>query len=213
MAKLLTLACVLVLFIGSISAQEIPATPTNDTTSTATPDSLRRVPFTERKYKIKPLKRFFSSDFAGPRKAALLSLVPGGGQIYNRKLWYVKVPVIYGGIVGLGLVADFNSKQYHRYGDAYIAELRGEEHEFSSNPVPPSASTLKRVRDIYDKRRQLSYVGISAVYLLNILEAYVTAQLLDFDISEDLSLRVGPSFDRTPTGHVSGGLSIQVSIR
>ena len=85
---------------------------------------------------------FFSGDYPNPRKAALLSIIPGGGQIYNKKWWYVKVPVIWGGFMGGGLVAKLTTRQYNELDDAYVAELNGLPHQYSDRNF--SAATLKQ---------------------------------------------------------------------
>lgn len=156
----------------------------------------------------KERKGFFSGDYPNPRKAALLSIIPGGGQIYNKKWWYVKVPVIYGGLIGVGLVAEFNTRQYNELDDAYVAELNGQPHQYSDRNF--SAATLKQFRDIYDKRRQQSYIGLTAIYIAGILEAYVSAHLLQFDVSDDLSFRFNPKFGNTPLGQAYTGLGLSL---
>lgn len=159
--------------------------------------------------KSKPFLGFLKKDYPNPRTSALLSIVPGAGQIYNKKYWWIKVPVIYGGLAGLGLVADFNTKEYKSFKEAYIAELNGQPHKYSELPVKPSANTLKNLRDIYDKRRQITYIGISVLYLANIFEAYVAAHLLEFDVSEDLSLKVQPFYQN----HVSAQTELGIGVR
>ncbi len=140
----------------------------------------------------------FKSDYPNPKKAVLLSLIPGGGQIYNKKHAWIKLPVIYGGMIGMGYWAVYQKGQYNLYNDAYIAELNGEEHEFTGRA---SAATLKGNRDISDKNYQSTLLGMGALYLAGLLEAYVTAHLLDFNVSDDLSmgskLKLTPSFSNS----------------
>lgn len=151
---------------------------------------------------------FFKEDYPDPGKAALLSLFPGGGQLYNKKLAYIKIPVIYGGLTWLVILAQDNTDTYNLFKNAYLAELAGENHEFSDRNI--QAATLQQYRDIYDKRRQQTYIAIGAVYALSIVEAYVTAHLLDFDVDEDLSFKIKPSFQSFGRGHNVSSIGVQI---
>ncbi len=124
-----------------------------------------------------------------PKKAALLSLIPGVGQMYNRKYAWIKVPIIYGGFIGVGLGARFNQRTYEGYRDAYVMSVNGEEHPFGN----ASSEDLKRARDRFDKFRQQTYVTMGAIYLAQVIEAYVAAHLIDFDIDDDLNLKLQPT--------------------
>ena len=133
---------------------------------------------------------FFKKNYPDPKKAGLMSLViPGSGQIYNKHWW--KTPLIYGALGGMTYAIIWNTEQYNRLQTAYQAALKGEEHEFSGTAID-NPQSLRSIRDTYDKNRQLSYVGFAFVYLLNGIEAFVDAHLQNFDISEDLSIRVRP---------------------
>lgn len=125
-----------------------------------------------------------------PRQAALYGLIPGGGQFYNRRYW--KLPIVYGAIGGLYYNAWLNQTEYRRFRDAYQSELQGNTHEFSNLNLP--ASVLKNYRDLYRKNMEESYIFMSLTYLLSIAEAYVDAHLRNFDINEDLSGRIRPSW-------------------
>jgi hypothetical protein len=118
-----------------------------------------------------------------PRTALMWSMVPGGGQIYNRRWW--KVPLVFSAFSGVFAVLDFNQSNYLRFRDAYQLELAGEEHEFSSRGY--DASRLLVFRDQFNKSRQTNYFMLFAVYLLQGVEAYVDTHLRNFDMDEDLS--------------------------
>mgnify|MGYP006279326399 CR=1 FL=1 len=133
---------------------------------------------------------FFKKDYPDPMKAGIMSLVlPGSGQIYNGRWW--KVPLVYGALGGMVYAIVWNTDQYNRFQTAYQLKLDDQPHEFSGTSFD-NAQALRSIRDTYDKNRQLSYVGLVFVYLLNGIEAFVDAHLQNFDISEDLSLRVRP---------------------
>ncbi|MFK8103302.1 MAG: DUF5683 domain-containing protein [Saprospiraceae bacterium] len=153
------------------------------------------------------VKRFWTKDYPSPKKAAILSLIlPGTGQIYNKKYW--KVPIVYAGIGALVYAIDWNGSRYRQFRDAYIAEVNGEEHEFTDFEI--SADGLKAIRNSYDKNLQLSYVGMFLVYALNSIDAYVDAHLLRFDVSEDLSLHVNPKLLMTPNNRSNLGIGLSL---
>jgi hypothetical protein len=118
-----------------------------------------------------------------PRQALLWSIIPGGGQVYNRRWW--KVPLVFSAFSGVAAVLDFNQSNYKRFKVAYSAELAGETHEFTG--FIDSASELKVFRDNFDKSRQTNYFFLAGVYILQGVEAYVDTHLRNFDIDEDLS--------------------------
>jgi hypothetical protein len=131
-----------------------------------------------------------SKFLPNPKRSAIYGLViPAGGQIYNRKYW--KAPLALGAYVGMFYVIDFNQDIYRRLSTAYQLSLKNQPHEFSSLPGFNSR-TLRSLRDNYDKRTQMSYVGAIFVHFLVALEAFVDAHLQDFDIAEDLSLQYKP---------------------
>lgn len=153
--------------------------------------------------------RIFKEDYPNPKKALLLSLaVPGGGQIYNKRWW--KLPFVYGAYTGLVLAIDFNTYNYRRFRDAYIAELAKQPHEFSNTGL--DANDLRRIRDGYDKNKQLSYIGLFAVHLVQTAEAFVDCHLKTFDVSEDLSLKIRPTMNALPTGTPFFGIGLSLGL-
>lgn len=131
-----------------------------------------------------------------PARAALLSAVlPGAGQIYNGKNWWWKVPVIYaaGGIFAYSVI--FYNDNYNDFREAYKyrtltgATVNGNER-FDKFQTP----TLKVIRDSYRQARDEAFLGLIIVYTLQIMDASVEAHLLEFDINDDLSLKVQPAY-------------------
>jgi hypothetical protein len=154
-------------------------------------------------------KSWFTKDYPNPKKAAIMSLVvPGAGQVYNKGIWYVKVPVIYAALGGMVYLIDFNQSRYRRFRDAYRLKLQDQPHEFTNTRLD-NERTLRVLRDNYDKNTQLSYVGIVAVYALQSVEAFVNAHLNSFDINDDLSLQLKPNFD---TDLMSGQAVVGVGV-
>jgi hypothetical protein len=129
-----------------------------------------------------------------PRKASLLSAVlPGTGQIYNRKYW--KAPVVW---AGLGTCLYFireNNSEYQRYKTAYIALVDGDPNTVDEFNGAFSPESVLDVTDTYRRWRDLSYLALAAVYLLNVVDAGVDANFVRFDVGRDLSLGISPALD------------------
>lgn len=160
-----------------------------------------------------PVKEgFFKKDYPDPKKAGLMSLViPGSGQVYNKDWW--KVPFVYGAIGGLIYAINYNNEQYDRFQTAYQLALAGDENEFTGTPLGQNARALRSIRDGFDKNRQLSYIGLVAVYLLNGVEAFVAAHLDNFDISDDLGMQVRPELGIDPqTQQPTLGLGVRIPL-
>ena len=146
-----------------------------------------------------------------PKKALLYSLVlPGSGQVYNGRWW--KAPIAVGAIGGMVYVFSSNNDLYQRLKTALELELQKKTHEFTSANL--GVNGLRANRDVFDKNRQASLAGIVAVYGLVAIEAFVDAHLQNFDISEDLSWRIKPSFQTDPrSGMAAPGIGLVFSIR
>lgn len=132
-------------------------------------------------------------------KALLYSaIIPGGGQFYNRKYW--KIPIVYGGFVALGIAIDFNQKYYSEF----VRELnyRGDGDPLTvpkyDEEIIPSSRIIE-ARDYYRRYRDMCIIGVGVLYGLNIVDAYVDAELSNFDISEDLTMRVSPAMQFDPS--------------
>ena len=137
---------------------------------------------------IERFKRNWKEPYPNPLRASVFSLIiPGTGQIYIKRYW--KAPIVWGGLVGVGYLINYNLEQRDRFEEAYgkrVAGIPGDEFE----GIIPNAEGIKRYRDLHEKWLQQSYIGFVAVWVLNSLEAYVDAHLKNFDISDDLSLQI-----------------------
>jgi len=140
-----------------------------------------------------------------PAKAVLYSAIfPGLGQIYNRKYW--KLPLVYGGFLGCVYAVSWNSTQYNDYKQLYRDITAGKDSWYTylrpgENPANLTQGDIdfyknafKNKKDFFRRYRDLSIIVTVGVYALCMLDAYVDAQLFDFDISTDLSLRIEPVF-------------------
>jgi hypothetical protein len=145
-----------------------------------------------------------------PHKASILSAVlPGAGQIYNRKYW--KAPIVWAGLGTCVYFIQENSAEYRRYKDAYIALVDGDPTTTDEFNGQFSAAQVLDVTDTYRRWRDLSYIAFGLVYMLNIVDAGVDANFVHFDVSRDLSMSVGPSLELASRG--AAGLSFSLALR
>jgi hypothetical protein len=125
-----------------------------------------------------------------PKKAALFSaIIPGAGQIYNRKYW--KVPVLAAGAGALVYSFQFNQKNYSLFKTELINRQTGSP-EINSELNNLTDANLNELQDFYRRNRDLTVVGMALLYALNVLDATVDAHLFDFNVNEDLSMHIRP---------------------
>lgn len=154
-------------------------------------------------------ENWLNRDYPDPKKAATLALIlPGAGQLYNKRWW--KVPFVYGAIVGMGLTIDYNQTRYRRLRDALELKRDGEPHEFTGTTLDNERS-LRTLRDQFDKNTQMSYVGMFLIYTLQAMEAFVDAHLKTFDVNDDLSLQLKPAMTPGPMGVPVMGVGVSMS--
>ena len=152
----------------------------------------------------KKAKRDWNTWRPNPKRALWLAVVlPGAGQIYNRKYW--KLPIFYGGMLGCVYAITWNNQMYHDYSQAYLDIMDDDPNTQSYNTflhlgTTVTESSKARYQELFRKRkdrfrryRDLSCFILVGVYALSVIDAYVDASLSEFDISDDLSLRVTPA--------------------
>lgn len=153
-----------------------------------------------------------------PQRALWLSFViPGGGQIYNRKYW--KLPIFYGGFLGCMYAFTWNQQMYLDYSQAYL-DIMDDDPGTNSylTMFPPSyniegnisrfQTIFKNRKDRFRRWRDLSTFCFIGVYALSIIDAYVDAHLAVFDISPDLSLQWGPTSVEGPSANIGLGATL-----
>ena len=151
---------------------------------------------------VQKKKRDWTTWKPEAKRAMWLALVlPGAGQIYNRKYW--KLPIIYGGFVD----DDPNTQSYN---------------QFLHLGATIDASNIERYKEIFRKRkdkfrrwRDMGTFVMIGIYAFSVIDAYVDASLSEFDISDDLSLRVEPAVlnnGRSANPLRSGTLGVQCSL-
>lgn len=142
-----------------------------------------------------------------PHKATVYSAVlPGLGQAYNKKYW--KIPVIYVGFGVSGYFAVDNQKQYKKYKEAYATRLDGNENTVDQFADSYTDEDLRLLKNFYRRNRDLSYVSIGLIYVLNIVDAAVDAHLFKFNVDDDLSLEWAPSPVNT-----SGAMGVTMALK
>lgn len=145
-----------------------------------------------------------------PKTATILSLcLPGAGQVYNKKSWWWKVPVIFG--VGGSLLYGgiFYQQQYNDFRAAYIERLNyGTNTSAYYNRY--QTPTLQVIRDSYRDARDQCYVWFVVVYALQVLDAAVEAHFIDFNMNENVSLKIQPQMNMVGLNYTTG---LQVTLK
>lgn len=142
----------------------------------------------------------YASDY-NPRKALLFAAVlPGLGQIYNKKYW--KLPLVYGGFIGFGYGINFYQTGYKKYKNELFDILE------TGEPVSPSGydeATLRRIVDKYRRERDFFIILTAGMYLLQMIDAHVDAHLKEFDLNPNLQVSIQPTMNNDVlTGRTTG---------
>jgi len=147
---------------------------------------------------IKKTNSFTSIFYGQPGKAALYSLIlPGAGQVYNKRIW--KVPIIYAGegFAAYNLIQNLRSfRRNDRCWKSLVADI---------NAPHADCGTTTTVSDAFSRRqsaranKETAWIIMSGAHLLNVVEAFVDRHLINFDTSEDISYHNMPSPDIVPS--------------
>lgn len=141
-----------------------------------------------------------------PKRATMLSAaIPGAGQIYNGHWW--KVPILYAGMGTLGYFVYWNNNSYVRYRNAYVDFVDDDPSTTRYNEILQEGTsvddyddswfeeTVENRKDSYRRDRDFLIICMVGLYTLNVIEANVAAHLHDFDVSDDLTLKISPDLD------------------
>lgn len=132
-----------------------------------------------------------------PSKAAFYSaVIPGLGQIYNKRYW--KVPIVWGAIGGSAYMYIYNNDQYQRFRTAFKRRQAGfTDDEFNGEGTLPlfDEDDLEYQQERFQNDRDLWLVAAIGLYALNIVDANVDAHLKQFNIDDDLSIDFEPYLD------------------
>jgi hypothetical protein len=150
------------------------------------------------------------TDFHSPNKALLLSAVlPGAGQFYNKKYW--KIPVLYAGFAACGYFIKFNDIRYQKYRKAYIQRVDGDSLTIDPYVNLYTDANLLDLKNYYRRNRDLTIIITVAVYVINLLDAYVDAHLFNFNVNDNLSLRVAPDLQMNEQYKSYAGLQVRLN--
>jgi hypothetical protein len=176
----------------SVMAQEVPVVINKDTTQLRVPEDV----------KIKQVNKDSLNNLHSPRKAAIRSaIIPGWGQIYNKKYW--KLPIVYGALGTTAGVFIFNLKTYKDLRFAYAAQYKAslpasqgrdstDYFKIKSEYLPISQESLRFNRDQFRRNIDYTVLVFVALWGLNVMDATVDAHLKSFNVSPDLSLKIKP---------------------
>lgn len=151
------------------------------------------------------------------------TIIPGYGQIMNRSYW--KVPIVYAGFLGFAYLINRNSKSYESYKQAYKDIIDTNDNTNSYLDILPNGYTIDtypggksgfetNLSSYFEqtrRNRDLSIILAVAYYGITLIEAYVDAQLFDFDISTDLSMHIRPNLIKNNFG-ANKTLGLQLSL-
>ncbi|MFV0328892.1 MAG: DUF5683 domain-containing protein [Dysgonomonas sp.] len=159
------------------------------------------------------------SEFKPDSKKAVIysAIFPGLGQLYNRKYW--KLPIVFGGALGLTYAITWNGARYNEYSQAYKDLVLGTGNSYTNWVTEAEVSAnrqrwidaFKKKKDFFRRNRDLAIIASVGVYALCMIDAYVDAQLYDFDMSQDLSMRIQPMV-WMPTSYSKAAFGLQCSI-
>lgn len=150
---------------------------------------------------------YSTNEVSSVKKATTLSLIcPGAGQIYNKSYW--RAPIVIGGLATMIYVVDWNNRGFQRFKTAYHLCV---DYERNPDKYPNGsadefrgrypASFLKNLRDSNRRNRDLSILLTAGIYAFQAIDAHVDAHLKDFDISDNLTVKLQPLFDCQYTYH------------
>ena len=199
--KFLFLFMIVLICLGvDVSAQaDSSAVPTENAVSVKSNDRMRRGqkdagPII--KSDNGKVVRVHTTDSAMQKKhspkiaTALSAVIPGAGQIYNRKWW--KVPIVYAGLGASGYFIYYYAVQTKSYQTEYRHRANGETNMLNPQYANFSDENVLALKNNYRRSMEIAIAAAAIIYALNILDATVDAHLFYFDVSDDLSLSVQP---------------------
>ena len=141
-----------------------------------------------------------------PKRAGLYSaILPGAGQVYTKKYW--KVPIIYAGLITSAYYIKESHDSYDLYKQTYLNRLNGNRTDEFINIY--DEGDLLILTEHYRRNTEISALLFTLTYILNIVDASVSAHLFDYDISEDISLHIQPIYMRKEN---TNGLSLSIKL-
>lgn len=152
--------------------------------------------------------------FSKPKTALILSIIPGAGQVYNKKYW--KVPIVWGALAGMGYLFVSDYQKYSKYRLEYLNREQNTRTRiqpyFDESTRSLSTGSVQSYRDQSLSSAEFSGFGLLLVYALQGVDAFVDAHLATFDMSDDLSVRFKPSLESTPLTPMAPALGLSFTI-
>ncbi len=159
-----------------------------------------------------PIEQFSSVSKLDPNQSALLSAVlPGLGQAYNGQYW--KLPIIYGGGLIFAHYINYNHKIYNELRNALIAEVDGDPNTENYYEDLFNETALERNTEVFRRNRDFLIILAGAFYMLNIVDAHVSAHLREFDVNENLSINIYPQIQTSPLISPTVGFQLAVNFK
>jgi len=146
-----------------------------------------------------------------PRKALLYAaVVPGLGQIYNKKYW--KLPLVYGGFIALGYGFNFYQEGYVKYKkELYYNLENGYTDDTDIRPGDSyTTANYRKIVDQYKRERDFMMILLGAMYILQIVDAHVDAHLKEFDLNPKLQLSIRPTAEQSALVGRQSGVSLVI---
>ena len=150
----------------------------------------------------------YEKNWPRPKRAALLALAPGVGQIYNKSYW--KAPIVYAALGTCTFFVVINQQNFAEFRDAYRLRLDGDATTTDKYVGVYSDASLRTLRNYYRRNRDFSIIIGVAMYGLSIMEAYVDAHLKHFTVSESLTLHLKPIQPLCGGRGVGAGLALYI---
>jgi len=185
---------IIVFFSISLVAQEKENINIEGINSITIPDTLNYVKNYSRR-----IKRLIDDPLTPSKSAFFSAIIPGLGQAYIGKGW--KIPIIYGLIGSAVYSYDLQNKEMNSYRTAYKRRKNGFfDDEYLETDIPITTEQLLLGMEFHKNYRDMAIILGAVAYILNILDANVSAHLLQFNVSDDLSLTPNFIFNEEQTG-------------
>ena len=137
-----------------------------------------------------------------PKMASWLALIPGAGQIYNKKYW--KLPIVYGGLGATGFLIYYYGDLTSIYRKEYVARVNGDDANLNPDLAHiTSVESILASRNAYRRNMEICAGACAIIYLLSILDASVDAHLFYYDVSDNLALGIKPKMEYNPITKVT----------
>jgi hypothetical protein len=154
--------------------------------------------------------RSYASRYNPQKSLLYAAIVPGLGQIYNKKYW--KLPLVYGGFFFIGREIRILNNYYVDYRGLLFYNLS---HGLSAdNAINPTrhitTSTIRRVVDRARHDRDFWIIMVGAMYILQIVDAHVDSHLKEFDLNPNLKVTFQPTLEQNALIGRQTGMSMIV---